>query len=116
MESRPDIDHEKLVYCGFSPGGLFGPFFLATEDRLRAGILAVGGLVPGGRPEVNRMNDVTRINIPTLMLNGRYDMTFPLRPDGLEPGTPTNLGANLDTPVVLVQPATVYFIENNGGR
>jgi len=28
-------------------------------------------------PEVDELNYVTRVKIPTLMLNGRYDITFP---------------------------------------
>jgi hypothetical protein len=30
-----------------------------------------------GRPEVNSINHVTRVETPTLMLNGKYDMDFP---------------------------------------
>ena len=29
------------------------------------------------RPEVDQINYVTRVKIPTLMLNGRYDMLYP---------------------------------------
>lgn len=51
------------------------------EDRLKASILYVGGLaprslppVPISLPEVSPINYVTHIRIPTLMLNGKYDM------------------------------------------
>jgi dienelactone hydrolase len=77
LETRQDIDSTKLAYCGFSLGGELGPMVTAVEDRLKASILAVGGLSGIGRPEINDINYVGHVRIPTLMLNGRYDMTFP---------------------------------------
>jgi serine/threonine protein kinase/dienelactone hydrolase len=77
LETRPDIDNRRIVYCGFDLGGQLGPIFLAVEDRLKAGMLAVGGLVSGERPEISGINYVTRVKVPTLMLNGHYDMIFP---------------------------------------
>ena len=77
LETRPDIDNKRLVYCGFSWGGRLGAVLLAIEDRFKVGILAVGGLNSGERPEIAPINYVTRVKIPTLMLNGRYDMIFP---------------------------------------
>ena len=55
-----------------------GPLVLAVEERLAAGVLVVGGLTTSGRPEVNRLNYVSRVKLPMLMLNGRYDLIFPL--------------------------------------
>jgi pimeloyl-ACP methyl ester carboxylesterase len=49
----------------------------AVEDRLKASILAVGGLSGVGRPEVKDINYVGRVRVPTLMLNGRYDLLSP---------------------------------------
>jgi serine/threonine protein kinase/formylglycine-generating enzyme required for sulfatase activity/dienelactone hydrolase len=77
LETRPDIDSKKLAYFGFSWGGELGTIIPAAEDRLKASILAVGGLFGSGRPEANDLNYVTRVKIPTLMLNGKYDMAFP---------------------------------------
>jgi dienelactone hydrolase len=77
LETRPDIDSKRLAYFGFSWGGQMGAIIPAVEDRLKASILAVGCLRGVGRPEVNDINYVTRIKIPTLMLNGKYDMTIP---------------------------------------
>ena len=37
-----------------------------------------GGLFEAGRPEVRPINYVSRVKLPTLMLNGRYDLIFPL--------------------------------------
>jgi len=77
LETREDIDIEKLAYSGFSWGGLFGAIIPAVEERLKISILKVGGIRGRGRPEANEINYVTRVKIPTLMLNGEYDMTFP---------------------------------------
>ena len=54
------------------------PLVLATEERLAVGVVVVGALVGNGRPEVDRINYVSRVKLPTLMLNGRYDLIFPL--------------------------------------
>lgn len=78
LETRPDIDSQKLAYFGLSWGAWTGPIILAVEDRLKTGILSVGGLRNRGRPEVNPINYVTRVKTPLLMLNGRYDMSFDL--------------------------------------
>ena len=77
LESRPDIDSGKIAYLGYSWGGWLGAIIPAVEDRLKVSIIKAGGLRDRGRPEVNPINYVTRVKIPTLMLNGKYDMTFP---------------------------------------
>ena len=53
------------------------PLVLAVEDRLAASVLVVGALIGNGRPEVDRINYVSRVKLPTLMLNGRFDLIFP---------------------------------------
>ena len=77
LETRQDIDNRKLGYYGFSWGGLMGGIIPAVEDRLKVNILIVGGLTGGSLPEVDQINYLSRVKIPTLMLNGRYDFTFP---------------------------------------
>jgi dienelactone hydrolase len=77
LETRSDIDCKKLAYLGFSWGGIYGAIIPAIEERLKASVLNVGGMWSIARPEVNEINYVRHVKIPTLMLNGRYDMTFP---------------------------------------
>jgi serine/threonine protein kinase/dienelactone hydrolase len=77
LETRPDIDAGKIAFLGFSWGARLGAIIPAVEERLKLSILKAGGLRSVWRPEINQINYVTRVKLPTLMLNGRYDMTFP---------------------------------------
>ncbi len=77
LETRPDIDSGKIAFLGYSWGARLGAIIPAVEDRLKVSVIKAGGLRAGWRPEINPINYVTRVKIPTLMLNGRYDMTFP---------------------------------------
>jgi hypothetical protein len=50
----------------------------AIEDRLKASVVYVSGLVIFNQelPEWCHVNFITRVKIPTLMLNGKYDMYY----------------------------------------
>jgi serine/threonine protein kinase/predicted esterase len=77
LETRSDIDVGKLAYVGHSWGAALGPIMTAVEDRFKASVLRSGGFyVPPLRPEIDQLNYVSRVKIPTLMLNGRYDFYF----------------------------------------
>jgi dienelactone hydrolase len=77
LESRPEIDPQKIAYAGFSFGALLGPILTATDDRVGACILQSGGFFPGLRPEMALFNYLPRVKAPTLLLNGRYDLLLP---------------------------------------
>ena len=77
LESRDDIDHDKLAYYGMSWGGMVAPLILAFENRLKSAVLVAGGLILFGRPEVNPLNYISRVSTPLLLLVGRYDTIFP---------------------------------------
>jgi len=77
LETRPDIDSERLAYYGMSWGGYLGSIIPAVEERFRASVLVAGGLLGVGRPEARDLNYVTRVRVPTLILNGKYDVFFP---------------------------------------
>jgi dienelactone hydrolase len=80
LASRPDIDGRRVAYEGFSWGGSVAPMVLAVEKRFAAAIIVLGGLdeVDRPRPEVDLPNYAPRVRLPVLMLNGRYDLVFPL--------------------------------------
>jgi dienelactone hydrolase len=79
LETRDDIDSERLAYYGFCWGALLGPYMLAVEDRLDTGIFAVGGIPP---VEVPRSFDpalfAQRVKAPILMVTGKEDHSYPL--------------------------------------
>jgi predicted esterase len=77
LETRQDIDSNKLAYYGLSWGGEMGAIIPAVEERLKASVLLSGGFFGRGRPEADQINYVTRVKTPTLMLNGKYDTIFP---------------------------------------
>ncbi|MGD0791809.1 MAG: protein kinase [Terriglobales bacterium] len=78
-ETRPDLDHEKLGYYGYSWGAAMGAIVPAVEPRFKACVLALGGLdFQRSLPEVDTINFVARVKQPVLMLNGRYDFFFPV--------------------------------------
>jgi dienelactone hydrolase len=78
--TRQDIDRNRLAFNGASAGAVAGPLLTAIEDRFKASILYAGGLYPGPPqlPEVDPLNFAPRIRVPTLMLNGRDDVLFPV--------------------------------------
>lgn len=74
LETRTDIDTSKLGFYGHSWGGEIGAIIPAVEKRLKVNILIVGGFETYyPYPEADQINYVSRVIIPTLMLNGRYD-------------------------------------------
>jgi len=77
LETRPDIDSERLAYYGMSWGANMGAIIPAVEERMRASVLVAGGLFGIGRPESSDLTYVARVNTPTLILNGKYDVFFP---------------------------------------
>jgi dienelactone hydrolase len=79
LETREDTDTGQLAYYGISWGGYLGGLIPAMEPRLKASVLYVAGLLQQrARPEVEPINHLPRIMIPTLMLNGENDHFFPL--------------------------------------
>ncbi|GMQ82291.1 MAG: hypothetical protein BMS9Abin05_1737 [Rhodothermia bacterium] len=78
LETREDIDAERISYYGISRGGVLGGIIPAVEDRLKASILVPGILHGRGRPEVNQINYLPRVTLPTLMLGGEYDTLEPV--------------------------------------
>jgi dienelactone hydrolase len=94
LQSRPDIDPERVAYYGVSVGSTLAPLFLATEPRLRVAALQAASFdYWNPEPEVDPFHYAPRVKVPVLVLNGRYDFTTPLetmqRPYFLRLGTPS---------------------------
>jgi len=79
LETRSDIDMDKLAYYGHSWGGRLGAVIPAVEERLAVNILILAGFTTSKPyPEADDINYVSRVKIPTLILSGRYDSDFDL--------------------------------------
>ena len=79
LETRPEIDRDKMAMLGFSLGVRAVVRMGAYPPRVKASIILSGGLPPGpAPPEVDLINFAPRLKVPTLVVNGRYDFTFPL--------------------------------------
>ena len=80
LDTRSDIDHGKTGYLGVSMGSADGVIITAMlRERLKTAIFLDGGYFlekppPGG----DQADFAPRIKIPVLMVNGRYDYTFPV--------------------------------------
>jgi dienelactone hydrolase len=78
LETRKEINADKIAYYGFSWGGGMAAIMLAVERRVKTGVLVVAGLsFERSLPEVDPLHYLRRIKIPVLMLNGKYDFFFP---------------------------------------
>jgi poly(3-hydroxybutyrate) depolymerase len=57
LETRPDIDRDRLAYYGNSAGANIAPLVLATDKRLKAAVLLAGGLPLSKQlPEIDQIN------------------------------------------------------------
>jgi eukaryotic-like serine/threonine-protein kinase len=80
LATRPDIDSSNLGYLGVSMGSAEGVIAATLlQDRLKTAIFLDGGYFldpapPGG----DQADFAPRMKKPVLMVNGRYDFTFPL--------------------------------------
>jgi eukaryotic-like serine/threonine-protein kinase len=80
LATRPDIDNNKLAYLGVSMGSAQGVITSALmQDRLKTAILLDGGFFLETPPAGGDQADFApRMKRPVLMVNGRYDFTFPV--------------------------------------
>lgn len=84
LETRTDIDPERLAFFGLSWGAEKAPLALSMEPRLRAAVVHLGGVfynlsLMRGRPlpEIDPATYLPRVNVPVLMLNGEFDSIVP---------------------------------------
>ncbi|MFT3681961.1 MAG: SUMF1/EgtB/PvdO family nonheme iron enzyme [Ferruginibacter sp.] len=79
LETRNDIQKDKIAYFGWSWGGFMGGIMPAIEKRIKAVVLHVGGMeMHKALPEADQINFLPRVTQPVLMLSGKYDMFFPV--------------------------------------
>ena len=79
LETRKDIQANKIGYLGWSWGGFMGGIIPAVEKRIKVVVLNVGGMeMHKALPEVDQINFIPRVTQPVLMVNGKHDMFFPV--------------------------------------
>ena len=79
LETRLDIDSAGLTYIGSSWGTYMGPVMVAVEPRLKAAVFIAGGSgATPLMPEVEPLQFAPHVQVPVLMINGKYDLWFPL--------------------------------------
>jgi eukaryotic-like serine/threonine-protein kinase len=80
LQTRADIDQDKLAYLGVSMGSAEGIIYATLlQDRLKAVVFLDGGFFLGQpRPGRDQVDFAPRLKKPVLMVNGRYDFTFSL--------------------------------------
>ena len=80
LETRKDLNLEKLAYYGLSTGAYLGNILPAVESRIRVAVLLGGGFNFAKKmPEIDELNFAPRVKVPTLLVDGRYDEVFPLQ-------------------------------------
>jgi cephalosporin-C deacetylase-like acetyl esterase len=78
IQTRSDLDSNRIAYYGLSWGAALGPIFSATEPRIKTALWVGGGFqYEKTLPEVDPFNFTPRVKMPVLMVNGRYDFFFP---------------------------------------
>ena len=82
LETREDIDFDRMAYYGMDSGAGFGPMALAIDRRFKAAVLVAGGFVDWEILEklrsIDPFNHAPRVRTPVLMINGSEDCFFPL--------------------------------------
>jgi len=81
LETRNDIDSERIAYCGMSAGATLAIPVLAVEDRFKAAVLISGGFptwdLTARIPTLDPVSYAARVKTPVLMVNGKEDFVFP---------------------------------------
>jgi dienelactone hydrolase len=76
LQTRPDVDIQRLGYLGVSLGGTSAVPAMTVESRFKVAVLISGGILPAAvtsSPLTDPVNFAPRIHIPVLMFSGRYD-------------------------------------------
>jgi hypothetical protein len=86
LETRPDVDKTRIGYLGVSQGSAYGVILATLEERLKTVVFLDGGYFQQEHPVagMDQADFAPRLTKPVLMVNGRYDATFPLA-SGQEP-------------------------------
>jgi pimeloyl-ACP methyl ester carboxylesterase len=81
LDTRADIDKDRMAYLGVSMGSAEGVIITALEQkRIRTAVFLDGGyFLMSPAPGTDQADFAPRMKRPVLMVNGRYDFTFPVQ-------------------------------------
>ncbi len=83
LETRDEFAMDQVGYVGVSWGSAVAPVMLALENRVKAAVLIVGGLLmQTAQPMADPFNFLPRVRQPTVMINARWDSFYPLETAG----------------------------------
>ncbi len=87
LETRSDIDMERLGYYSLSMGAYFGPIVVSQEPRLKAAVFASGGLRFNYPAEIQPANFAPRVLVPFWEVHFSRKWLWPTRhtPPGARP-------------------------------
>jgi eukaryotic-like serine/threonine-protein kinase len=77
LEIRSDIEMQQLGYYSLSMGAYFAPIPLALEPRIKAAVIASGGLRFNYPPEIQPANFAPDVRVPVLVISGKNDFQSP---------------------------------------
>ena len=86
LETREDIDMNKLAYGAISRGAASRLAFAGVDDRYKTAVLIGGGIDERFRPtlpEADPTNFAPYLGVPVLLINGREDEEHPWLTRGL---------------------------------
>jgi dienelactone hydrolase len=77
LETRTDIDSNRIAFMGESMGAALGVNFAGVEDRFKAVIFLDGGFnSEKSLPGTDQADFLPRIKAPTLLISGKFDWIF----------------------------------------
>ncbi len=84
LETRDDLDTQRRTFLGISNGANLGLLLTAVETRYKYSVFVSAGLEPqvkGWIAETNYINFASQSRQTKLLVNGRFDETFPYNTD-----------------------------------
>lgn len=84
LETRDDLIHDRIAFLGISNGANLGLVLTAIETRYKALVFESAGLEKSfttRSAETSPIGFASHIKPPKLVINGRYDETFPFATD-----------------------------------
>ncbi len=78
IDGRSDLDADRVGFHGQSLGAYNGVLSTAQRSRFKASVLIGAGLTDfGSPPEISLVNFAPRVTVPTLLISGRDDFSYP---------------------------------------